>query len=174
MQAWWVSVFSWTLQRLLSTSLQVKYKVLLHARSRCVYVGGQYWTLSLCTAFSLGHIDFENKMKHSPKGEKEFPNCCFPHGDAKESLCSPSLVLLVFLLSGSCPLLHGGAPEPRPTENYSSSLSTAPSQSIRPSLCSLLQGPFPSSSPSGAARKESSVTAPWRENGGIHPTLCRW
>ena len=41
-------------------------------------------------------------------------------------------------------------------------------------LCALFSGvPFPSSSPSGPARKESSVMALWRENGGIHPMLCR-
>lgn len=72
------------------------------------------------------------------------------------------------------PFFHYTAAEPLPTENYAEGLSTAPSQSNLPSLCSHLWDTFPSSSPLGPARKENSVMAPWRENGGIQPMLCWW
>lgn len=107
-----------------------------------------------------------------------FPNCrlsfsCFWLGDRNPSIPLPLSALFFFqpflLLS-----FVMAAAEPFPAENYSESLSTAPSQSVPPSLCLLLRGPFPSSSPSGAARKERSVMALWRENGGIHPMLWRW
>lgn len=105
-----------------------------------------------------------------------FPNCrpslsCFWLSKGNPSIPLPQPAL--FLLSFSSSFFHDGATEPFPTENYSESLSTAPSQSV-PLLCSLLRVPFPSSSPLGPARKESSVMALWRENGGIHPMLCWW
>lgn len=102
-----------------------------------------------------------------------------PHSSAsdqaKETLQSLSFSLLFFFSSSlvfSLSFFHDGAAEPFPTENYSESLSTAPSQPITP-LCPHPRVPFPSSSSLAPARKESSVVALWRENGGIHPMLCR-
>lgn len=164
--------------------LQAKSKMLLHARMNrhYVYAGKQYWTLSFYTGFRFGRIDLKKNWNTAQRVKQHlFPNCrpslsCFWLSKGNPSIPLPQSALfffspfLLFLLS----VFHDGAAEPFPTENYSESLSTAPSQSVPPSLCSLLWGPFPSSSPSGPTRKESSVMALWRENGGIHPMLCRW
>lgn len=127
----------------------------------------------------MGRIDFENNLKHSPESEKALVPKLSPFTQLllirqRKPFSRSHSVCSFFLLAVSSSFFHDGAAQPFPTENYSESLSTAPSQSVPPSLCSLLRGPSPSSSPSGAARKESSVMALWRENGGIHPMLCRW
>lgn len=156
-------------------------ETLLYARMcrHYVYAGKQYWALSIHTGFCFGRIDFERNLKRSPKSETALVPKLSPFTQLllikqrKPFSSSPSACSF-FLLTFSSSFFHGGAAEPFPTENYSQSLSTAPSQSVPPSLCSLLRALFPSSSPSGPARKESSVMALWRENGGIHPMLCRW
>lgn len=146
-------------------------KTLLHARMhrRYVYVGKQYRALSFCAGLCLGHIDSEKALV--PK----LPPFTQLLLIRRREPFNPSLsVCSLFLSTISSSFFHDGGRWAIPTENYSESLSTAPSQSVPPSLCLLLRGPFPSSSPSGAARKERSVMALWRENGGIHPMLWRW